>query len=300
MESKMIDWKGKKVFVTGSNGLIGQELVLMLKELGAEVLEFDIKRNWIVNNGIEDIKIPMDVRNYQLVYDVMKVFNPEYVFHLFGIKGSPKMTNESPLNFMIPMLQGDTNVIRASIELGVKRFLYTSSIAVENPESDKYPAWAKMTGETLLEASRIQYPEFKYCIVRPANVYGRFDNFNNPNPMVVTSLIRQAINNKSIHLMTDGTEIRDFINAKDVAIGMLKAIDELPILPVNLCSGMGVSIKELCNHIINNTEGELLITCEDKKADCMSRVMKVNWNFKPEVSLEDGIKEVIEWKLEGT
>lgn len=296
----MIDYKGKKVFVTGSNGMIGQEIVIMLKELGAEVLEFDIKRNWVLSIDGEDVKVPMDVRNYQLVYDVMKAFGPEYVFHLFGIKGSPKMTNERPLDFMIPMIQGDTNVIRASIELGVKRFLYTSSIAVENPESDKYPAWAKMTGETILEATRIQYPEFKYCIVRPANVYGRFDNFSNPNSMVVTSLIRQAILDGHIHLMTDGTEIRDFINAKDVARGMIKAIDELPILPVNLCSGFGVSIKELCQHIIDNTEGELLITCEDKKADCMKRVMNVNWNFKPEISLGDGIKEVIEWKLEGS
>jgi len=45
----MFNWKDKKVMVTGSEGMIGKELVLLLESLGADVFKLDIKRFW--NNG---------------------------------------------------------------------------------------------------------------------------------------------------------------------------------------------------------------------------------------------------------
>ena len=141
--------------------MIGRELVEQLIELDADV--------WLVDNKLLDW---MDLTEKEVCNRVC-AYNIDYVFHLAGVKGNPKMTKEKPVDFMGPMLQFDTNMIIAAQEAGVKRFLYTSSIAVDNPETDKYPAWAKMTAEHLIEAMRIQYPKgTKYCIVRPSNVYG--------------------------------------------------------------------------------------------------------------------------------
>src|SRR3990167_6269483 len=202
-------WKGKRVLVTGSEGLIGRELVIQLIQKKAKVAEIDI-----VNGHGDDI-------SYKHITEL--IFNdnkPEIVFHLAGIKGNPKMTKERPVDFMGPMLQFDTNMIHSAKVCKVKRFLYTSSIAVENPETDRFPAWAKITSETLIEAMRIQYPKgTQWCIVRPSNVYGKYDNFDNPNAMVITSLIGKAIRDKKITLDNKGSEqYRDFINAKDVAL----------------------------------------------------------------------------------
>ena len=180
----MVNWKDKKVLVCGDKGMIGQELVRQLIDLG-------------IDFSTADIKDGFDLRDYRVCNAICS--NIDIVFYLVGIKGSPKMTKERPVDFMEPMLKCDTNMITAAQSNGVKRFLYTSSIAVENPESDRFPAWAKKTGETLIEAMRIQYPikyamsrhlddpdykpndwiGTKWCIVRPANVYGRFDNFDN-------------------------------------------------------------------------------------------------------------------------
>lgn len=283
-----INWKNKKVLVTGSEGLIGKELVILLEELGAEIYHFDLKGSR-----------PLDVTNKKEVEETFEFYKPDYVFNLFGIKGNPKKTKERPVDFMGSMLQGDTNIILAAQKHGVKKMLYTSSIAVENPESDKYPAWAKMTAETLIEAMRIQYPNgTKYCIVRPANVFGRFDDFNNPDAMVITSFINKMMKNKKLILDRKGSEqIRDFINAKDVARGMIQAIEQMPEYPVNLCNGKGVKIKNLVKIIadeIKNVELEytdLILTLGPNK-----KVMKINWNFKPEIELNEGIKEIIEWK----
>lgn len=116
-------WKNKRVLVTGSEGLIGKELVEQLIKLKAKVYRFDLK----LGHEILDIE--------QCINSCKEV---NYVFHLFGIKGNPKMTKEKPVKFMFPMLIGDSNMIMASKLENIKRFLYTSSIAVENPESDKY------------------------------------------------------------------------------------------------------------------------------------------------------------------
>ena len=220
---------------------------------------------------------------------------PEYVFHLAGIKGNPKMTKERPVDFMGPMLQFDTNMILAAQKAGVKRFLYTSSIAVENPKTDKYPAWAKQTAETLIEAMRIQYPKgTEYCVVRPANIYGRFDNFDNLDAMVITKLIKEAISNNKLVVDTTGIkQIRDFINAKDVARGMIKAIEEMPENPINLCSGKGIRIGEIMSIIAN----ELKIPVEQTNLDIIlgpdKKVMKDPY-LKPKISIEEGIKEIVQ------
>lgn len=284
----MIDWKNKDVVVTGAAGMIGKELCIMLEELGANVNRFDLRYG-------DDLSNPEECTN--------ACFNMDYVFHLIGVKGNPRKTQQQPVDYMVPMLQCDTNMISAAQQLGVERFLYTSSIAVENPESDKYPAWAKLTGEKLIEAMRIQYPSekqesyeeniTKYVVVRPANVYGRFDNFDNPDAMVITSLIGQALKNDSIELYGGGESIRDFINAKDVAKGMIKAMEEMPQHPVNLCSGEGVKIFDVAKLIGENLNVNVNITHPtDFVYGDNKRVMTRNWDNPLTISIEDGLKEV--------
>lgn len=271
-------WKNKKILVTGSSGMIGQELIKQLKELKADVETADIKEN-------------IDLTNFELCKICCE--DIDFVFHLAGIKGTPQRTKERPADFM-KMLQFDVNMIYAAQERDIKRFLYTSSIAVENMESDLYPAWAKLTAERLIEAMRIQYPDgCKYCIVRPANVFGKED-LNQEYLMVVSKLIKEALTTNKIVLDKQGSQQeRDIIHARDVAKGMIKAMEELPINPVNLCSGKGIKVYDIAKEILKNTnciieEKDLnLVLGPDKK------VMS-NPYIKPEVSLEEGIKEIID------
>ncbi|MCH7534190.1 MAG: NAD(P)-dependent oxidoreductase [Bacteroidetes bacterium] len=284
-----MNWKNKKVLVTGSEGMIGKELTEQLSKLSDSINVYYIDKVGEYNNT--------DLTYKNICEAILSQTKPDYVFHLAGIKGNPKMTNERPVDFMGPMLQFDTNMIIAAQETGVKRFLYTSSIAVEHPESDKYPAWAKQTGETLIEAMRIQYPKgTKYTIVRPSNVYGRYDNFDNPNAMVITSLISKVKRRAALELWGDGGQIRDFINSKDVARGMIKAMEDMPDRPVNLCSGKGISIKQVVEIISKETRKPIKhINTQGKIMGQDRRVMMINWDFKPEIDIAKGIKEVIEW-----
>ena len=291
----MIDWKDKKVLVTGHLGLIGKELYEILTELGAKI--YGIDKNYCEKGVNCDNPTCGDLTYKRTCEYYLDYVKPDYVFHLAGIKGNPKMTKERPVDFMGPMLQFDTNMILAAQKYGVKKFLYTSSIAVENPQTDRFPAHAKKTGEELIHAMRVQYPKgTEYCIVRPANVYGRYDNFENPDAMVITSLISKAIKEESINIWGDGSHIRDFINAKDVAKGMIDTMEQMPFEPVHLCSGYGVTIKQIAE-IISRYSGKpvkyLPVTglLGDK-----ARVMRPTHKFiENHITIEDGIKEVIDY-----
>ena len=79
-------------------------------------------------------------------------------------------------------------------------------------------------GELQLMAYQKQYNWKNLYVVRPANVYGRYDNFDTNNAMVIPSLIARAIKENPLKVLGDGSAIRDFIHANDVARGMLNVI----------------------------------------------------------------------------
>jgi GDP-L-fucose synthase len=60
-------------------------------------------------------------------------------------------------------------------------------------ENDRFAGWAKRMGELQVEAYRIEYDWEDIFIVRPANVYGTYDNFDPKNAMVIPSLIKRAM-----------------------------------------------------------------------------------------------------------
>lgn len=270
----------KRILVTGSEGLIGKELVEILsKDKNNEIIRADIRFGYNLRifgtctwlcNGVDE------------------------VYNCVGIKGSPKRTSENPLDFFVPTVQFNTNMIEAAREKGVKKFLYVSSIAVEHMETDFYPAWAKLTGEKQIEATRIQFKDncTKYCIVRPANIYGRYDNFDNPHAMVITSLVNKSLlDSDYLEVWGDGTQERDFVNAKDAAEAMIKCMELMPEEPINICSGKGITIKRVAEILALRT-GKKIIFDTTKPIGAQSRVMrfdgdKIKW--EPKISIEEGI-----------
>ena len=116
------------------------------------------------------------------------------------MKGSATINQQSPANLITPMLQFNTNLLRALKEANIDGYLFTSSYGAyypaeilreddmwktPSPPNDLYAGHAKRTGELELEAHRIQYGWKNTTIVRPANVYGPYDNFDSANAMVV-------------------------------------------------------------------------------------------------------------------
>ena len=197
----MPNFNGVSVCVTGGTGMIGNYLTRELLGLGAKVrvLSLDISNDFDHEN-IEVIK--MDLRSRENCEKAFK--NQEIVFHLAGIKGSPKMTATQPASFFTNTLLFNLNVMDAAYKAGVSQFLFTSSVGVYAPaqifeedsvwktfpsNNDKFAGYAKRMGELQAEAYEIEYGWKAVSIVRPANVYGAHDNFDERTAMVIPSLI---------------------------------------------------------------------------------------------------------------
>ena len=304
-------FKDKRILVTGGHGMIGRELVKMLLDRGAIVTVADISEN----TNLEGVAY----KQVNLCYfdQCMEVCEgQDIIFNLVGIKGSPKMCAEQPADFMVPMLQFNTNMMEAAMKHDVEWYLYTSSVGVYKPAevlreddvwttfpspNDRFAGWAKRIGELQAEAYAIQHGKSNISIVRPANVYGKNDNFNPANAMVIPSLIRKAHENDVLEVWGDGSAIRDFIHAKDVALGMLHVVENKITKPVNLGSGDGISIKTIAE-IVAQRFGKQIKWLTDKPTGDARRVFDMSraydCGFKPSVSVEEGINDTIDWFLD--
>tara|TARA_B100000963_G_scaffold361128_1_gene395021 strand:+ start:3101 stop:4096 length:996 start_codon:yes stop_codon:yes gene_type:complete len=307
-------FKNKKVLVTGGTGMIGMQLLPMLVNLGANVTSVSLDRIKAIK-GVKYIK--KDLRLFDNCLKICK--DQEIVFHLAGVKGSPQMNKLKPASFMIPTLMFSVNMMEAARRSNVKNYLLTSSIGVYGQAqkfkedqvwktfpsiNDKFPGWAKRICELQAEAYKIQYKWDAVSIIRPSNVYGPYDNFDHNNSMVIPSLISKASKSrdKVLNVWGDGSAIRDFIHAKDVADAMLKCIFKKVKGPINIGSGKKTSIKKIVEIISNNiSNGPLKIKWgknefkgDDIKLMDISKSKK-KLNFTQSINIKTGIIDTINW-----
>lgn len=308
-------YKNKKVLVAGGTGLIGRPLVQLLIEQGAQVRVASLDDPANAPTGVEFHRT--DLRNLSECLKACE--GMEIVFNLAGVKGSPAMTAQRPASFFVPTLMFSINLMEAARRSGAERYLFTSSIGVYSPAEvfyeddvwktfpsphDKFAGWAKRIGELQAEAYNIEYGWDKISIVRPANVYGSYDNFDPNNAMVIPSLINRALSGENpLVVWGDGSAVRDFIHAKDVALGMMLAVEKGTREPINLGSGTGVRIKEIVEIIASCMDTPPQIVWDTTKpTGDKQRLMDItrakSFGFVPTISITDGIKETLNWYRE--
>jgi GDP-L-fucose synthase len=305
----------KKVLVTGGTGMIGRTLVQKLIDQGAQVRIASLDDPSRAHPQAEFIRA--NLTKWDPCVQVCE--GMDYVFQLLGIKGSPAVSTKKPASFLVPTLLFNTNMMEAARQADVKWYLYTSSVGVYAPaevfyeddvwktfpsENDRSPGWAKRIGELQAEAYAIEYGWKKVSIVRPANVYGPYDNFDPVNAMVIPSLIRRAVEGEDpFTVWGDGSPIRDFIHAEDVARGMMLAVEKGITEPINLGSGKGVTIKQLVEIIISHLPKKPKVVWDTSKpAGDKKRLMDLTrarkYGFEPEIPFEEGIPKTMQWYQE--
>ncbi len=106
---------GKKVLITGANGLVGNYMVEKCLQRGAIVTAVDINTP---ENQLEKYKesdyqfIKADLREFKNCKRVVE--GQDVIFHIAGVKGSPKRAAEQPADYFVPMLQFNTNMMEAA------------------------------------------------------------------------------------------------------------------------------------------------------------------------------------------
>ncbi len=311
-------FSGKDVSVVGGTGLIGSPLVELLIEEGARVHIVSMDHPSRANPKATSFK-QLDLRNPINCLKACQDMN--YVFSLFGVKGSPLMTAKRPATFFVPTILVNTQLMEAARLCEVEGYLYTSTVGVYPPAevfyekdvwsgppspNDRFAGWAKRMGELQAEAYRIEYDWQDITIIRPPNVYGPRDNFDSKNSMVVPSLIKRAVaaseSGEPLVVWGDGSPERDFVHASDVALGMLIATKYGPGSDYNVGSGTSTSIRQLAETVVKYLPRKTEIVFDTTKpSGDRKRVMDISRirsiGFNPEISLDQGIGETIQWYL---
>jgi GDP-L-fucose synthase len=304
--------KFKNCLITGGTGMIGREIAKNLINAGANVRVISLDKLKI-HDKVDHVY--GDLTNFEFCKEQTK--DMDCVFHVAGIKGSVKVTLEKPASFFVPLLMFNTNVLEASRINNVKKLVYTSSIGaysskeifVESdkedqiPPMDMYPGWAKRMAEMQIKAYQIQYDLENYSIVRPCNVYGPGDNFDPENAMVIPSLMSRIRSGENpMRIWGDGSAIRDFAFARDVAEGTIQALFYgTKGKYLNLGSGKAVTIKELVETLSSFLDFKYEFDTS-KSSGWPKRLMDISLaremiGYNPSTSLEDGLKETWEWFL---
>ena len=300
-----------KILITGASGMVGKHLVDMCLDKGYYVRGTDIRYDDRYDTYSENFEFyQADLRDFDDCKNV--VVDMDVVFQVAGVKGSPKRAAEQPNDYFTPMLQMNTNMAEAARLQEVDWYVYTSTIGVYQPaevfkeddvwktfpsENDKYAGWVKRLGELQLDCFETHYGLKNYSIVRPANIYGEYDEFGEEST-VIASLVKKGCNDKLLSVWGDGTPIRDFIHAEDVARGILMSYENKITEPINLGSGDGVRIRDIASIVATHYGKEIEYDVTKPNGDnkrLMDMTRADSYGFHPKVDLETGIKRVIKY-----
>ncbi len=306
-------FENKKVLVTGGTGLIGRFVVNKLCELNADVTVVSLDELKLNNKAIY---IKGDLTDFEFCKKISK--NIDFAFHISGVKGSVKVTIEKPSSFFVPLIMMNTNFLEACRLNKVKRLVYTSSIGAyssreifiedeednSKPPMDMYPGWAKRMAEMQILAYKKQYNLNNFFAVRPCNVYGPGDNFDPENAMVIPTLMNRIFKKEDpVVIWGDGSAIRDFAYAEDVADGiiltLIKGTGKFDFL--NLGSGNGYSIKKLVETLCEIHKFNYKFDTS-KDSGFPRRIMNIDnakkiLGFNPKYSLKKGLEETWSWYI---
>jgi GDP-L-fucose synthase len=254
--------RSKRLLVTGSSGFLGTHLRAALTRSGYGSLLLPSSSDY-------DLRHETDVRR------MFEQLRPARVIHLAAVVGGIGANRENPGRFFYDNLIMGAMVMEYARIFEVDKFVSVGTICsypkftpVPFREEDLWIGYPEETNapyglakKMLLvqgQAYRQQYG-FNAIHLLPVNLYGPGDNFDPASSHVIPALIRkfsEAVDTgaTSVELWGDGSATREFLYVEDAARGLQQALElyDDPE-PVNLGSGMEISIRELAEKIAELT-----------------------------------------------
>lgn len=295
--------------VTGGAGFIGSNIVEVLVHRNENVRVLDnlstgLKKNLKSISGKFEIIIG-DVRDMKTCRNAVK--NMDYVLHQAALGSIPRSI-DNPSNTHSSNVTGTLNMLIASKDEGVKRFVCAGSSSVygNNP---KLPRNEDMTPMPISPYAVSKLAQEHYCmafhycykletvILRYFNVYGPRQNPNSQYAAVIPRFMKAVLIGQSPEIYGDGKQTRDFTYVEDcVNANLIAAKAKLRKYRVfNIARGKYISINQLYNIISKISHNILKAKYTKAKsgemrhslADISKAVAIMKW--RPKIDIKDGI-----------
>ncbi|MDY0100812.1 MAG: SDR family oxidoreductase [Bacilli bacterium] len=310
--------KGSLFLVTGGAGFIGSNLVERILKLGYRVICLDNLSTGKKENMDDFINHPNfrfingDIRDYEICLNATK--NVDYVLHQ-AAWGSVPRSIEMPQLYEQINIKGTLNMMEASRQNNVKKFIYASSSSVygDEPNLPKIEgregillspyAITKRVNEYYGKIYKDLYNLDTYGL-RYFNVFGKKQDPNGAYAAVIPKWIKQLLNNERPTIYGDGLQSRDFTYIENVIDANLKAC-----LASSDAAGEVYNIAYGGRECLNDIYKILCLTLKrdlepiygpDRAGDIKHSNADISKarqmiNYSPKWDFQTGLKEVIDW-----
>jgi GDP-L-fucose synthase len=297
---------GKRVYVAGHRGMVGQALV---RRLASEDCE------------IQTAPREIDLRDQAAVGNWFSANAPEVVIVAAARVGGIKANDSRPAEFLYDNLMIEANIIEAARQHGCRKLLFLGSSCIYprmapqpiredslltgplEPTNQWY-AVAKIAGIMLCQSYRRQYG-CDFISAMPTNLYGPGDNYDPDGSHVVPALIRKASTAKAngdaaLTVWGTGTPLREFMHVSDLADGCVFLLEHYSAEGhVNVGSGREIAIADLARLIAGIVGFEGLVEFDASKPDgtprkIMDGTMMADMGWAPRIDLRDGLADALE------
>jgi len=312
--------KGKNVLVAGGTGFVGINLIQRLLSLEANVrATIHHKPPVIHNDKIE--YLTCDLLNMNDCHAAVK--DMDYIFMCAANTSGAAVMAKTPLVHVTPNIIMNSQILEAAYFAKVQKFIFISSSVVYPPSGEKPvtendlildddpydtyfgAAWMKRYSEILcrLYSEKLKNP-LPTVVVRPANIYGPYDDFDYATSHVMAATIRKVIERQNpIQVWGTGNDIRDLIYIDDFIEALILASEKITTYdPLNIASGKGYSIKQLLEMTmeIDHYKDATIIYDSSKPSMIPIRLFdtkkaKELLHFKATTSMTEGIEKTIKW-----
>ena len=311
-----------RYLVTGGAGFIGSHIVERLLSVeGSKEGNFVRVLDNFSSGKKENLEFVAGNKNFQLIEADIKDYNTclrstekiDFVLHQAALRSVPKSIND-PHSYNEVNIGGTLNLLKASIENKVKRFVFASSSSIYG-ETDIFPeredflpqlispyALTKLAGEYYCKIFSVHY-KLETASLRYFNVYGPRQNLDDEYAVVIPKFITTMLNNQQPPIHGDGKQSRDFTfidnvvdanilaatkeNVKNEVFNIANNKDHTVLELVEVLNRiMGKSIKPVFTPL---RQGDVLKTLGD-----ISNAKKI-LGFSPKINFESGLRLTVEW-----
>lgn len=314
---------GERVIVTGGCGLIGRSVVAELQSRGHSVTVLD-------NLSKDDARIP-EGADFQLIdlrdpAETIEAFaEHDACINLAALIGGIGYFHRIPADILADNDRIYASTFAAAARLEMRRMVFVSSSMVYEsathfPSSEddllRMPppvtayGFSKLSGEYYCRAFREQHG-LRYTIIRPFNAYGPDEAAGEEigAAHVIPDLIRKILGGQDpLELLGDGSQTRCFTHVRDIARGIVMAL-ESPAAEdqdFNLSSPVETRILDLARLIWERCRPGVPFRVQSVPSfqyDVQRRVPEVSkaadrMSWRAEIGLEEGLDEVIRWQRE--
>ncbi len=311
------DNNNTRVLVTGADGFIGSHLTDMLLEHGYTVralAQYNSFNNlgWLEGNHHPQLEtVTGDVRDQSFCREIVR--DCDTVYHLAALIAIP-YSYIAPESYVDTNIKGTLNMCLAARDAGTRRLVVTSTSEVygtaitvpipeTHPRQPQSPYSATKIGADALAKSFFNAFDLPVVIARPFNTYGPRQSARAIIPTIISQI---AAGRRSVKI-GDLSPTRDFNFVTDTCRGFI-ALGETPGLEgreINIATGTEVSMRHTLDAIARLMEADIeWVTDPQRLRPSGSEVFRLCGDntlitsltsWKPEVSLEEGLRHTIEW-----